>query len=80
MTRVTYIKSQKITKKETGEPFYFIQLIVGEEVVKTFITEEVFKKINEKKPVYKKEYNAEFEIIAKFEKLTVTLKDLHEIK
>lgn len=80
MTRVTYIKQAKIIKKETGEAFYYVYLLVGDEAIKCFVTEEVFKQIASLKPTYKKEYNAKFEIEARFEKLNAKLVGLEENK
>lgn len=80
MTKVTFIKAQMIKKKETGEPFYFVQIMIGEEVAKVFVSEEVYKQIQALKPQTKKEYNAEFEINIRYEKLNVTLKGMTEIK
>ena len=80
MTRVSYIKAGSGTSKKTGEKFYTINILVGEEAVTCFVTPDVFKKIVDKKPVYKKEYMAEFEVGARFGYLTATLVDLQDIK
>lgn len=80
MTRVTFIKANSFDKKDKTGKWYVITLLVGEETVKCFTTGENFKKIMDKKPVYKKEYNADFEIKAMYEKLNVELVDLNDIK
>lgn len=80
MTRVRFLEAKNGQKKDTGENYYIVKLLIGTDATVFFPTAENYKKIKDKKPEYLKEYNAQFDQVVKFNKLVPDLIDLENIR